>query len=97
MDTVWPLGTLEEMPVRKDGRQALRPGTHDMKAGLVQLVFALRALRELGLDTSVTPVVLVNSDEEIGSTDSERVIRALARGAERAFVLEAGVGDGRAG
>ncbi len=92
MDTVWPLGTLEEMPVRKDGDRFFGPGTHDMKAGLVQLVFALRALRELGLDTSVTPVVLVNSDEEIGSTDSERVIRALARSAERALVLEAGEG-----
>lgn len=92
MDTVWPLGTLERMPLRREGDTLFGPGTHDMKAGLVQLVFALRALRELGLAPSVTPVVLVNSDEEIGSTSSERVIRALARGAERAFVLEAGEG-----
>src|SRR5512133_163866 len=92
MDTVWPLGTLERMPVRRDGDTLFGPGTHDMKAGLVQLVFALRALQELGLAPSMTPVVLVNSDEEVGSTSSARVIRALARGAERAFVLEAGEG-----
>jgi glutamate carboxypeptidase len=92
MDTVWPLGALEGMPLRREGDLLFGPGTHDMKGGLVQLLFALRALRELGLSPSVTPVVLVNSDEEIGSTSSERVIRPLARGAERAFTLEAGEG-----
>lgn len=92
IDTVWPLGTLDRMPLRRDGDVLFGPGTHDMKAGLVQLVFALRALHELGLAAAVTPVVVVNSDEEIGSPSSERVIRALARRAERAFVLEAGEG-----
>ena len=67
-----------------------------MKGGLVQIVFALRALRELGLRPSVTPVVFVNTDEEIGSRDSSRFIRLLARGAARAFVLESGEGaDGK--
>lgn len=93
MDTVWPVGTLAEMPVRRDGDLVFGPGTHDMKAGLVQLVFALRVLNALGLSPSVTPVVIVNSDEEISSTSSERVIAALARGAERAFVLESGEGS----
>ena len=96
MDTVWPRGTLAEMPVRRWNDELFGPGAHDMKAGLVQLVFALRALRELSLAPTVTPVVVVNTDEEIGSDDSGRMIVRLARGATRAFVLECGEGsDGR--
>ena len=96
MDTVWPVGTLAAMPIRETDCELFGPGVADMKGGLVEIVFALRALHELGLRPSVTPVVLVNTDEEIGSRDSTRLIRLLARGAERAFVLESGEGaDGR--
>jgi glutamate carboxypeptidase len=96
MDTVWPLGTLAEMPVHLENGRLFGPGAADMKGGLVEIVFALRALHELGLEPRVTPVVLVNTDEEIGSLDSTPLIRRLARGAERAFVLESGEGpDGR--
>jgi glutamate carboxypeptidase len=88
VDTVWPLGTLLKMPARRDNGTFRGPGSYDMKGGLVQLVFALRALRELGLRPSLAPAVLVNSDEEIGSVDSIRHIRRLARRAARALVLE---------
>jgi len=96
MDTVWPVGTLAGMPLHDEHGLLFGPGVADMKGGLVQIVFALRALRALELRPSVTPVVFVNTDEEIGSRDSGRLIRLLARGAERAFVLESGEGaDGR--
>ena len=96
MDTVWPVGTLAEMPLRREDGVLYGPGVADMKGGLVEIVFALRVLHELGLEPSVTPVVFVNSDEEIGSPDSSRFISLLARGADRAFVLESGEGsDGR--
>jgi glutamate carboxypeptidase len=56
----------------------------------------LKALRHLELETEVTPVILVNSDEEIGSQESTRSIRRLARVSDRAFVLEPSLGlDGR--
>jgi glutamate carboxypeptidase len=96
MDTVWPVGTLAGMPLHEEAGVLYGPGVADMKGGLVEIVFALRALHELELPPSVTPVVLVNTDEEIGSRSSTGVIRMLARGADRAFVLEAGEGaDGR--
>jgi len=87
VDTVWPLGTADGMQARQNGR-FYGPGAYDMKGGLVQLVFALTALHELALEPKLTPVVFVNSDEEVGSAHSARYIRLLARGAARAFVLE---------
>lgn len=92
MDTVWPVGTIARMPIRHQGDFVFGPGVADMKGGLVEIVFALRALHELGLQPSVTPLVFVNTDEEIGSVESTRFIRLLAQGAERAFVLESGEG-----
>jgi glutamate carboxypeptidase len=95
-DTVWPLGTLAEMPLEMDEGVMRGPGVYDMKAGLVQMLYALQALRELRLEPVVTPVVFINSDEEIGSRESTPHIRRLARGADRAFVCEPSLGaDGK--
>jgi glutamate carboxypeptidase len=88
VDTVWPIGTVRSMPTGRADGHFCGPGSYDMKGGLVQLVFALAALHDLGLMPSIDPVVLVNSDEEVGSVHSSRYIRLLARGAARAFVLE---------
>jgi glutamate carboxypeptidase len=92
-DTVWPIGTLESMPIRTEDGNFWGPGSYDMKAGLVQGLFALEALAAAGVDTlPVTPVFLVNSDEEIGSRESTRVIKRFARRADRCFVLEPSLG-----
>ena len=92
-DTVWPVGTLEERPFRIDGNVIHGPGSFDMKAGLAQLVIALRAIRDLQLDTPLTPVIFINADEEIGSRSSTRYNSQLAQHAERAFVLEPALGE----
>ena len=91
-DTVWPLGTLHEIPVEVRDDVVKGPGVYDMKGGLAQMVFALRAMRDLGLRLTVTPIVFVNSDEEVGSKESTRHIRRLARAVERAFVMEPSLG-----
>ncbi len=91
-DTVWPLGTLKEMPVEVGDGVVKGPGVYDMKGGLTQMVYALQALWALGLEPTVAPVVFVNSDEEVGSRDSRRHIRRLARVADRVFVLEPSLG-----
>ncbi|MCA9973783.1 MAG: M20/M25/M40 family metallo-hydrolase, partial [Anaerolineales bacterium] len=95
-DTVWPLGTLAAMPLARDGRSLRGPGVFDMKGSLAMLVFVLRALRHLELTPAVTPVLLLNSDEEIGSHESRPAIEQQARQACRALVLEPAFGpDGR--
>lgn len=95
-DTVWPEGTLAEMPFEVDGNEVRGPGVFDMKGGLVQLLFALAALRAVDASLPVVPLVFINSDEETGSPTSRRHLRRLARCAHRAFVLEPALGlDGK--
>ena len=91
-DTVWPLGTLAGMPIEEEDGVLRGPGVFDMKAGLVLILFALRVLEEMDLEAPATPVILMNSDEEIGSPESGRTVRRLARHVARAFVPEPSFG-----
>ena len=47
-DTVWPLGTLKRMQLVVQDNVVRGPGVFDMKGGLTQMIFSLRALREDG-------------------------------------------------
>ncbi len=95
-DTVWPLGTLKTMPIAMRDGKMTGPGAYDMKGGLVMTVFALAALREAGIEPKVTPVALINSDEEVGSGESKRAVARLSTIADRVLVLEPAYGsDGK--
>ncbi len=86
LDTVWPIGSLEVHPFAvRDGR-ATGPGCFDMKAGLVQMLHAIRALCDRGTPPPVT--VLVTSDEELGSPTSRLLVEESARRARAALVCE---------
>jgi glutamate carboxypeptidase len=86
-DTVWPMGTLAKMPFQiKDGR-AFGPGVYDMKAGIAMMIFALRALKEAG--AAHRPVtILLDTDEEVGSTTGRPIVEATAKDCEAVLVLE---------
>jgi glutamate carboxypeptidase len=86
-DTVWPVGTLERMPVRRDGDRLHGPGVFDMKGGVAIALAAVAALRATG--TPHPPITMLwTTDEEIGSATSRAAIEAEARQASAVLVLE---------
>ena len=94
MDTVWPIGELEERPFRivenkKTGLlKGTGPGIFDMKGGLVIGLYAVLALRDLGLTPTHRLVFLFNSDEECGSPSSRLFIEEEGRRSDQVLVLE---------
>ena len=91
-DTVYATGTLAKMPFRVSSAKVYGPGTFDMKAGIVQALFAVEALQRLKAPLRHHIVFLWTSDEEIGSQTSRKLIESEARRSEAVFVLEPALG-----
>jgi glutamate carboxypeptidase len=91
-DTVWPMGTLRAMPFRDAGGRLWGPGVLDMKSGLAFFVVAMRILRQADAAVGHKVVLLVVSDEEVGSETSRPVTEAEARRSRLVLVLEPGTG-----
>jgi len=87
-DTVWPVGQLERMPLRQEAGRLYGPGTLDMKAGIAIGMLAARALSETGSMPPCRIVMLLTSDEEIGSRTSRALIEQEARRSRAVLVLE---------
>ncbi len=91
LDTVWPLGTLRTMPARIREGKLLGPGAFDMKAGVAMAFSALEILLEaelVGPKAGREIILLLVSDEEVGSPVSRPVTEELARQCAAVYVLE---------
>jgi glutamate carboxypeptidase len=91
-DTVYSSGTLRKMPFRVSAGKAYGPGIFDMKAGIVQALFALETLQETKAPLTHRLLFLWTSDEEIGSDASRKLIETEARRSDAVFVLEPSLG-----
>ncbi len=92
LDTVYDIGTLQRMPFRIAKGRAWGPGAFDMKAGIVQALFAAEALERTRTPLGKRVVCLWTSDEEIGSGSSREDIEREARRSDAVFVLEPAFG-----
>src|SRR5262249_21646755 len=91
-DTVWSMGTLATMPFRIEAGRAHGPGVYDMKAGITMMIFALQAIAASGGNGHRPVTVVLDTDEEVGSTTGRPFVEATARECEAVLVLEPSTG-----
>jgi glutamate carboxypeptidase len=87
-DTVFPRDVFAGF--RAEGERAFGPGVFDMKGGLVVMAFGLAAAARAGVLARVPVAGMIASDEEVGSQESQPLLRERARGAACALVFESG-------
>ncbi len=87
-DTVWPQSTLVERPFAIDGDVATGPGVFDMKAGIVMMWMAIRALLKIRGNLTHPISILLISNEEVGSPGSRALVRSQAAEVGAVLVLE---------
>ena len=92
LDTVYPMGSIYEMPFHLERGRAFGPGVLDMKSGIIHILYAIEALQKC---RSVWPrpvTVFLVSDEEVSSESSRPVTEALARKSGAVLVMEPSAG-----
>ncbi len=88
LDTVWPVGTLEKMPLWESGVRLYGPGVLDMKAGIA-LIIKVMGLLNLHGEMPHRPVwALFTTDEERGSIHAHELIEKIAPSVGLSLVLE---------
>jgi glutamate carboxypeptidase len=87
-DTVWPIGQLRRMPLKREAGKLHGPGVFDMKAGIGLATLATRAHLAHGNSGDARIVMLWTTDEEIGSTTSRALIEAEAQQSDAVLVFE---------
>jgi len=85
LDTVWPIGTLANIPFAVSGDRITGPGVFDMKAGIIQ---GWAAIKAAGFTDQSKVGMLLTTDEETGSHASRALISHSIAHAKAVIVLE---------
>lgn len=88
MDTVWPVGTLNDMPLWESGVRLYGPGILDMKAGIAIIIKTIGLLYLHGGLPRRPIWALFTTDEENGSRHSRDLIEKVAANAGLSLVFE---------
>ena len=91
-DTVYPLGTLANMPCKIEDGHLRGPGVLDMKSGIALILHAIEALQAWHGELPRPVTVFLVSDEEVGSYSSRKITEALAKESAGVLVLEPAAG-----
>jgi glutamate carboxypeptidase len=91
-DTVYPQGTLAQMPCKIENDRLRGPGVLDMKSGIAVILYAVAALQAWHGKLPRPVAVFLVSDEEVGSHSSRRITEALAKKSSAVLVLEPAAG-----
>tara|TARA_R110002126_G_scaffold111526_1_gene249413 strand:- start:342 stop:1481 length:1140 start_codon:yes stop_codon:yes gene_type:complete len=96
LDTVHPVGTLKQLPFKREGSICYGPGLMDMKGGNYVFLDALRKLLAAGVETPLPVTVLFTPDEEIGTPSTRELIETEAKRHKYILVPEPARPDGGA-
>ena len=91
-DTVYPMGTLAQMPCGVEGDRMRGPGVLDMKSGIGLILHTIEALKTWHGELPRPITVFLVSDEEVGSYSSRKITEALAKQSAAVLVLEPAAG-----
>ncbi|MFI4949883.1 MAG: M20/M25/M40 family metallo-hydrolase [Caulobacterales bacterium] len=90
IDTVFGPGTAAKRPFRMDAEKAYGPGVSDEKGGVVEGIYALKILHDLGFRDFKQIVFLIETSEEGGSPGTHGLIAKLVADADVELNLEPG-------
>jgi glutamate carboxypeptidase len=94
MDTVFPVDHHFQTLRLLDNGTLNGPGVADMKGGIAVMLAALKAAESSGKLAQTGYQILINSDEEVGSPSSAKLIAQLAQNKLAALTYEPALPDG---